>query len=77
MVVTCTFMFAGRHDLASLHSRVMMGQEDEQQRSDDHIYRPCCSPTKLSPLSLLYIDTAGNINSKVIPDMSVDSCGCA
>lgn len=37
---------------------------------------PCCSPTKMSPLSLLYAFNVGEIRKKVLDNMIVKSCGC-
>ncbi|XP_033822234.1 growth/differentiation factor 5 [Periophthalmus magnuspinnatus] len=36
----------------------------------------CCVPTKLSPISILYIDSANNVVYKQYEDMVVESCGC-
>ncbi|KAL0121570.1 hypothetical protein PUN28_006829 [Cardiocondyla obscurior] len=37
---------------------------------------PCCSPTQLAPLQLLYIDTNNTITQKTLPNMVVEACGC-
>nr|XP_033818523.1 growth/differentiation factor 5 [Geotrypetes seraphini] len=36
----------------------------------------CCVPTKLTPISILYIDSANNVVYKQYEDMVVESCGC-
>ncbi|KAM9757957.1 growth/differentiation factor 5 [Menidia menidia] len=36
----------------------------------------CCVPTRLSPISILYIDAANNVVYKQYEDMVVESCGC-
>ncbi|XP_069508309.1 growth/differentiation factor 5 [Ambystoma mexicanum] len=36
----------------------------------------CCIPTRLSPISILYIDSANNVVYKQYEDMVVESCGC-
>uniref|UniRef100_A0A8C3AMN9 Growth differentiation factor 5 n=1 Tax=Cyclopterus lumpus TaxID=8103 RepID=A0A8C3AMN9_CYCLU len=36
----------------------------------------CCVPTRLSPISILYIDSANNVVYKQYEDMVVESCGC-
>ncbi|KAM4692473.1 growth/differentiation factor 5 [Rhinophrynus dorsalis] len=36
----------------------------------------CCVPTKLSPISILYIDSANNVVYKQYEDMVVEACGC-
>ncbi|XP_011648310.1 growth/differentiation factor 8 [Pogonomyrmex barbatus] len=37
---------------------------------------PCCSPTQLAPLQLLYVDTNNTITQKTLPNMVVEACGC-
>ncbi|XP_017691934.1 PREDICTED: growth/differentiation factor 5 [Lepidothrix coronata] len=36
----------------------------------------CCVPTRLSPISILFIDSANNVVYKQYEDMVVESCGC-
>lgn len=36
----------------------------------------CCVPSKLSPISILYIDSSNNVVYKEYEDMVVESCGC-
>ncbi|KAG8446823.1 hypothetical protein GDO86_014324 [Hymenochirus boettgeri] len=36
----------------------------------------CCVPTRLSPISILYTDSANNVVYKQYEDMVVESCGC-
>uniref|UniRef100_A0A8C4RIB5 Growth differentiation factor 7 n=1 Tax=Erpetoichthys calabaricus TaxID=27687 RepID=A0A8C4RIB5_ERPCA len=36
----------------------------------------CCVPSKLSPISILYIDSGNNVVYKQYEDMVVESCGC-
>ncbi|XP_072324182.1 growth/differentiation factor 6-A-like [Scyliorhinus torazame] len=44
---------------------------------DPHSTPPsCCVPTKLSPISILYIDAGNNVVYKQYEDMVVESCGC-
>jgi hypothetical protein len=38
---------------------------------------PCCSPTKLSPVSLIYYDQNRRIIKRDLPRMRVEECGCA
>ncbi|XP_067614315.1 uncharacterized protein [Eurosta solidaginis] len=38
---------------------------------------PCCSPTKMRPLSLLYFDQDQNLVLSTIPNMSVEKCSCS
>uniref|UniRef100_UPI00358FBF8A growth/differentiation factor 7 n=1 Tax=Myxine glutinosa TaxID=7769 RepID=UPI00358FBF8A len=36
----------------------------------------CCVPTRLSPISILYIDSGNNVVYKQYEDMVVEACGC-
>ncbi|KAL4629782.1 growth/differentiation factor 6-A-like [Arapaima gigas] len=36
----------------------------------------CCVPAKLTPISILYIDSGNNVVYKQYEDMVVESCGC-
>ncbi|CAJ0950638.1 unnamed protein product [Ranitomeya imitator] len=36
----------------------------------------CCVPSKLSPISILYIDSGNNVVYKQYEDMVVENCGC-
>lgn len=36
----------------------------------------CCVPSSLSPISILYIDSAGSVVYKQYENMVVESCGC-
>lgn len=38
--------------------------------------KPCCAPTKLSPISVLYFLDETNVNLKKYKNMVVKSCGC-
>lgn len=37
----------------------------------------CCTPSKLSGLSMLHFDRDGNIIKRDVPNMRVDTCGCS
>ncbi|XP_062559167.1 protein 60A-like [Armigeres subalbatus] len=41
-----------------------------------NVPKPCCAPTKLTPISVLYHIDDANINLKKYKDMVVKSCGC-
>ena len=38
---------------------------------------PCCSPRKMSPISMLYMDADYNIIYGILPNMVVDKCDCS
>ncbi|KAG4070249.1 hypothetical protein HA402_009812 [Bradysia odoriphaga] len=40
-------------------------------------FSPCCSPKKLSSLSLLYYDSNKQVIHSIIPNMAVDKCSCS
>ncbi|EZA49954.1 hypothetical protein DMN91_011432 [Ooceraea biroi] len=48
--------------------------KDMVQRKNQIV--PCCSPTQLAPLQLLYIDSNNTITQKTLPNMVVEACGC-
>ena len=37
---------------------------------------PCCTPTAMSAISMIYYDESHNIKKKTLKDMVVDRCGC-
>lgn len=37
----------------------------------------CCVPKKTSQLHILYMNERADVISEVIPDMSIEKCGCA
>uniref|UniRef100_A0AAV2K447 TGF-beta family profile domain-containing protein n=1 Tax=Knipowitschia caucasica TaxID=637954 RepID=A0AAV2K447_KNICA len=41
-----------------------------------HMPPSCCAPYRLSPISILYIDSGNNVVYKQYEDMVVESCGC-
>lgn len=38
--------------------------------------KPCCVPTQLSPISMLYVDSDDKVVLKNYQDMVVEACGC-
>lgn len=38
--------------------------------------KPCCAPTNLGPVSVLYYLDDTNVNLKKYKNMVVESCGC-
>lgn len=38
--------------------------------------KPCCVPTKLKSVSILYLDNAKNVVLRQFEDMVIESCGC-
>lgn len=42
----------------------------------DNVPKPCCAPTKLNAISVLYFDDNSNVILKKYRNMVVRSCGC-
>ena len=55
------------------HSTVIDGY---RKRTSGAVIKSCCSPRKMSALSLLYFDERGNIVKTDLPRMVVEECGC-
>ncbi|XP_077554592.1 inhibin subunit beta [Haemaphysalis longicornis] len=68
---------AGRHQTPDLlryfHAHVL---EEYRVRNPYASIAPCCAPTKLSAMSLIYFDRDHNIIKSDLPKMIVDECGC-
>ena len=59
--------------MAYFHSHVL---EEYRTRNPYASITPCCAPTKLSSISLIYFDPDGHIIKSDLPKMVVDECGC-
>lgn len=44
--------------------------------NQNKIPKPCCAPTQLSAISVLYFDESSNVILKKYQNMVVKSCGC-
>ncbi|XP_039256232.2 growth/differentiation factor 8-like [Styela clava] len=60
------FLQTNQHKVLAMHS----GQNQPKAAS------PCCAPTKMAPMSMLYFDNEENIIYSDVPDMIVKRCGC-
>lgn len=58
---------------AYFHSHVL---EEYRIRNPFASIAPCCAPTKLSSISLIYLDKEKNIIKSDLPKMVVQECGC-
>jgi len=38
---------------------------------------PCCAPTKMASLDVVYLDDGGGVVFGSLPDMVIERCGCA
>ena len=66
----CPFSFVQRYPHTHLVTQVLP--------SDSHGNSgPCCTPTEIAPISMLYFDEVANIVYGKLPGMSVIRCGCA
>ena len=63
----CPFVFLQRYT----HSHII------QQANPYGVGGPCCTPTRMSSVQLLYYDDRREIITGILPDMAVDRCGCS
>lgn len=42
-----------------------------------HKLQRCCTPTKMKPLEILYIDDNGSMVTGVLPSMTIEKCDCS
>ena len=63
------------HEHAQRHSQILHLFKHSSRKLDS--YKFCCSPKKMRPLSLLYINEDGNMVKTTLANMSVEKCGCA
>uniref|UniRef100_A0A8C4QYH2 Bone morphogenetic protein 6 n=1 Tax=Eptatretus burgeri TaxID=7764 RepID=A0A8C4QYH2_EPTBU len=68
----CTFPL-GAHMNATNHAIV---QTLVHMRKPHKVPKPCCAPTKLNAISILYFDNNSNVILKKYRNMVVRSCGC-
>lgn len=68
----CKFPLS-QHMNATNHAII---QTIAHQQSPDSVPLPCCVPTELDPIPLLYIDAKGVSVLKSYKDMVVTQCGC-
>ncbi|XP_035214218.1 inhibin beta chain-like [Stegodyphus dumicola] len=57
----------------TFHTHVI---EEYRSRNPYASIHPCCAPTRLSPMSLIYFDPDLNIIKTDLPKMIVEDCGC-
>jgi inhibin beta len=61
----------------SYHTHVMEEwRRTEAGRLELSRLRPCCAPTRFSPISLIYFGPDLNIIKRDLPKMIVEECGC-
>ncbi|XP_054759400.2 protein DVR-1 homolog [Lytechinus pictus] len=68
----CAFPLNG-HANATNHAIV---QTLVHHMSPNTVPQPCCAPTKLSPITVLYYDDSRNVVLKKYKNMVVRACGC-
>eukprot|EP00057_Strongylocentrotus_purpuratus_P016983 XP_011671457.1 PREDICTED: protein DVR-1 homolog [Strongylocentrotus purpuratus] len=68
----CAFPLNG-HANATNHAIV---QTLVHHMSPSTVPQPCCAPTKLSPITVLYYDDSRNVVLKKYKNMVVRACGC-
>ncbi|CAL4058955.1 unnamed protein product, partial [Meganyctiphanes norvegica] len=71
---TCSSVYRTPDSFTNFYSHVV---EEYIRNQPPGIISQCCAPTKLSPMSLIYLDEFSNIIKRDVPRMVVDECGCA
>lgn len=80
----CNFPFHDRMNASNhaiVQSMVRSTQVDElknpkKEPKFEVLPKACCVPTKLSPISLLFLDEHAKVILKTYDDMVIDECGC-
>ncbi|XP_076039666.1 inhibin beta B chain-like [Oratosquilla oratoria] len=70
----CASVYRTLDSFSNFYSHVL---EEFRRYQSPGALEPCCAPTKLSPMSLIYLDEYSNIIKRDVPRMVVDECGCA
>jgi hypothetical protein len=55
----------------------LIQQQQTSKNNNVKVRSPCCTPTKMSGISMLYLDPNKNVILGKLPRMKVDKCGCA
>ncbi|XP_068205335.1 inhibin beta B chain-like [Palaemon carinicauda] len=71
---SCSSVYRTPDSYPTFHSNVM---EEFRRRLPPGALTPCCAPTKLSPMSIIYQDEYSNIIKRDVPRMVVEECGCS
>jgi hypothetical protein len=61
----------------SPHAHLIQQQQQTSTNNNVKVRSPCCTPTKMSGISMLYLDPNKNVILGKLPRMKVDKCGCA
>ncbi|XP_042241043.1 inhibin beta chain-like [Homarus americanus] len=71
---SCASVFRTPDSFTHFYSHVL---EEMSRHRPPGALTQCCAPTKLSPMSLIYLDEISNIIKRDVPRMVVEECGCA
>ncbi|XP_069975035.1 inhibin beta B chain [Penaeus vannamei] len=71
---SCDSVYRTPDSFTNFHAHVL---EELQRNRPAGTLTQCCAPTKLSPMSLIYLDESSNIIKRDVPRMVVEECGCA
>lgn len=71
---SCSSLYRTLDSFSSFHSHIA---EEVRRKLLAETLTQCCAPTRLSPMTLIYLDEASNIIMRNVPQMIVEECGCA
>ncbi|XP_037800290.1 inhibin beta B chain-like [Penaeus monodon] len=71
---SCDSVYRTPDSFMNFHAHVL---EELRRNRPAGALTQCCAPTKLSPMSLIYLDEYSNIIKRDVPRMVVEECGCA
>nr|XP_045615173.1 inhibin beta chain-like [Procambarus clarkii] len=71
---SCASVFRSPDSFTHFYSQML---EEVSRHRPPGALTQCCAPTKLSPMSLIYLDEISNIIKRDVPRMVVEECGCA
>ncbi|XP_042864805.1 inhibin beta B chain-like [Penaeus japonicus] len=71
---SCDSVYRTPDSFTNFHAHVL---EELRRNRPAGALTQCCAPTKLSPMSLIYLDEYSNIIKRDVPRMVVEECGCA
>ncbi|XP_065339765.1 inhibin beta chain-like [Cloeon dipterum] len=72
---SCSTVASVAHS-GSVHSTLIQRAASSSLAKDKVDLAPCCTPTKMASLQMLYVGEDNAVILKTLPNMIVESCGC-